>query len=62
MADNRQNLLNDISDGLKGIRLAINSSNVTIPEDTPLQDYEKYIREISKTHVDIGKQIFVFYT
>ena len=62
MADNRQNLLNDISDGLEGIRAAINSSNVTIPEDTPLQDYEKYIREISKTHVDIGKQIFVFYT
>ena len=63
MADNRQNLLNEISDGLKGIRAAINnSSNVTIPEDTPLQDYKDYIEEISQTHVDISKQIFVFYT
>ncbi len=63
MADNRQNLLNEISDGLKGIRDAINnSSNVTIPEDTPLQDYKDYIEKISQTRVDIGKQIFVFYT
>ena len=62
MADNRQNLLNEISDGLRGIRAAINSSNVTIPEDTPLQDYKNYIEKISQTHVDIGKQIFVFYT
>lgn len=62
MADNRQNLLNDISNGLKGIRTAINSTNVTIPEDTPLENYPDYINEISETRVDIGKQIFIFYT